>query len=59
MNHGNATPRPNVTKPTDARFAELNHEYLSADPARKEAIGREVQAIIDGKVVPFGGKEKR
>lgn len=46
-----STPRPITPDPRATRIADLSHEYLTASPVRREAIGEEVAAIIAGRVV--------
>lgn len=43
-------PRPIARDPQAERIAALSHEYLSATPDRREEIGAEVAALIDGGV---------
>lgn len=49
--HGNPIALPPSSDPTARRIAALSDEYLGADPARKEEIGEEIAAMIDGKIV--------
>lgn len=48
-----ATPRfdpPTTTDPKAARIALLSAEFIIADPARRDAIGREIAGLISGDV---------
>lgn len=51
--HTHATPRPIASEPKAARIAALSEEYLSASPARREDIGKEISGLIAGTVVPL------
>ena len=52
--HTHTTPRAATEHPVAARIAELSEEYISADFDRRDAIGREVAALIEGRVFPLG-----
>ncbi len=49
--HTHTAPRPISSNPTAERIARLSEEYLTASPARKEAIGEEIAGMIAGRVV--------
>lgn len=51
--HGTATPPLPIADPVQARIARLSHEFLSADAARRDAIGAEIAALIEGRVTPL------
>ena len=50
MTHHTTAPRPTPTDPRHKRMADLSDEYLEADANRREEIGEEIAAIIDGKL---------
>ena len=52
--HTHTTPRPPVSDPKAARISDLSQEYLTATADRKEAIGDEIAAMIEGRVVSIG-----
>ncbi|MEO0991603.1 MAG: hypothetical protein AAFX00_11700 [Pseudomonadota bacterium] len=58
MQHGQATPRLKARDPMAARISALSHEYLSADPVRKQAIGEEVRALIERRVLPLAPRRR-
>ncbi|MGC1487613.1 MAG: hypothetical protein WA784_07480 [Albidovulum sp.] len=52
-------PRPIARDPRAERIAALSHEYLSATPERREEIGAEVAALVDGGVAVFPSAKPR
>ena len=54
--HTHTTPRQIVSDPKAARIADLSHEYLTATSDRKDAIGDEIAAMIEGRVVSIGSE---
>lgn len=55
MRHGTATP-PLPAFGLAGRIARLSAEFIDATPERQEQIGREVQALIDGRLFCVGGQ---
>jgi hypothetical protein len=46
-------PHPVSRDPQAERIADLSQEYLAATPERREEIGAEVAALIEGNVAVF------
>lgn len=53
MRHGSLRQTQRRTNDTEQRLIDLSEEFLKADRDRREAIGEEFQAILDGSVVPL------
>jgi hypothetical protein len=53
MRHGSHFSPVAGFGPAADRIARLSAEFLDADAARREEIGREIVALVDGSVVPL------
>ncbi len=54
MRHGSVkVPKPR-SEDIEQWLVDLSEEFLSADPERRNAIGEEFEAIVGGRVIPFG-----
>ena len=57
MLHGRINSQPSMQlNEAEQRLADLSEEFLDADASRREEIGREFQAVLERKIVPFPRK---
>lgn len=53
--HGRATPPlKRALNPVHQRIARLSMEFIDATPERREQIGAEISAMLDGKLDVIG-----